>query len=189
MDIILLPVVIQTSPPAYVLKLMKLSLRSAAVVVGSPPLGMITALQARIAKNQQMPDLKNAEYQPLAVVYDGQFDHQAYTALQLPSHLYGNIRNHLMETYPGMAHRAFYASVNEVTAFEAKLPANVDYGFLGYDRGAAVVLTRHETGAEAASGPPPDCYCQNPTTPHAYPGGQKKSGQPCDLCPNKIDCI
>jgi hypothetical protein len=188
MDIILLPVVVQTSSPADVLKVMKQSLRSAAVVVGSPPLGMITALQARKTKNQQKLNLKGAEYQSLAVVYDGQFDYEAYTKLKLPHHLYGKIRNQLMETYPGMSHRAFYATVDEATAFESKLPAGSDYGFLGYDRGAAVVLTRHEAGAVAASGPPPDCYCKNTETPHPYPGGQKRSGQPCDLCASVIDC-
>jgi hypothetical protein len=34
-------------------------------------------------------------------------------------------------------------------------------------------LTLHEQGAAAYKGPPNDCWCANPQTPHDYPAGQK----------------
>jgi CBS domain-containing protein len=187
-DIILLPVVTLDTTPDDALKNMKEARRSAAVVVGSPPLGLITSLSVRRAKNQQLPNLRGGELEPLAVLFDGDFVTQGYTALKLPDTSYVTVREHLLQTYPGMRHRQLYISQEDLPMFDRILPAGLRQGFLGYDRGAAVVITQHETIAAQAAGPPPDCCCANPQTPHEYPAGRKMTGQACDNCQYLVEC-
>ena len=187
MDIILLPLINQKDSPADALKTLRKSLRSVGVLVSSPPLGLVTSKSIRKAKNLGAEDLTNVERQPIALIADGEFE-VAYNTLKLPSHLYGQIRRHLTQTFPGRPHREFLVPAPDLATFENLLPAGYSHGFLGYDRGAAVVITRHETLARDAAGPPPDCACMNPTDPHEYPAGQKKGGAICDVCGAAIDC-
>jgi hypothetical protein len=187
-DIILLPVVTLATTPDAALKIMMEARRSVAVVVGSPPFGLITSLSVRRAKNQKRPNLHGAELEPLALLFDGDFVSQGYAALKLPDAAYVTVREQLLQTFPGMGHRPLYVAPKDLPTFEQVLPAGFGYGFLGYDRGAAVVITRHETLSAEASGPPPDCCCANPQTPHEYPAGRKKTGQACDNCSYMVEC-
>jgi len=187
-DIILLPVLSRTYTPFTALLLMKESRRSAAAVLGSPPQGLITSLEVRKAKNQERTNLQEAALEPLMVLFDGDFIHEGYAALKLPDTAFATVRQHLLQTFPGMAHRQLNISYPEVTAFEQILPPGAAQGFLGYDRGAAVVITSHEGGAQVYNGPPPDCCCLNPQTPHDYPAGGKRTGDPCDNCKYKVEC-
>ena len=188
MDIILLPIVTLDTTPNDALKKMKEARRSAAVVVGSPPLGLIMSLSVRRAKNQQLPDLRGAELEPLAVLFDGDFVTRGYSALKLPDSSYMTVREHLLQTYPGMGHQELHIALQDIPAFDRILPSGLPLGFLGYDRGAAVVITQHETLASQSAGPPPDCCCANPQTPHEYPAGRKTTGQACDNCQYLVEC-
>jgi CBS domain-containing protein len=187
-DIILLPIVTLDTTPDDALKKMKEARRSAAVVVGSPPLGLITSLGVRRAKNQKLPNLRGVELVPLAFLFDGDFATEGYTALKFPDTSYVTVREHLMQTYPGMGHRQLYIAPQDFPVFDRILPVGLLQGFLGYDRGAAVVITQHETIAAQSAGPPPDCCCANPQTPHEYPAGRKKTGQFCDNCQYPVEC-
>lgn len=187
MDIILLPLINQKDSPANALKILRKALRSVGVLVGSPPLGLVISKSIRKAKNLGAEDMTNVERQPIALIADGEFE-VAYNTLKLPPHLYGQIRGHLTQTFPGMPHREFLVPAPDLATFENLLPAGFSHGFLGYDRGAAVVITRHETLAREAAGPPPDCACKNPADPHEYFAGQKKGGDSCDVCGAVIDC-
>jgi CBS domain-containing protein len=187
-DIILLPVVTLDTTPDNALKTMREARRSAAVVVGSAPLGLITSLSVRKAKNQKLPNLRNAEREPLAVLFDGEFISQGYMALNLPDTSYVTVREQLLQTFPGMGHRQLNVAPSDVPTFEQVLPAGVQQAFLGYDRGAAVVITKHETIAAQSAGPPPDCCCTNRQFPHEDTTGRKKTGQLCDQCEYKVEC-
>jgi hypothetical protein len=168
---------------------MRESRRSAAVVVGSPPLGLIDSLSVRKAKNQKLSSLENVELEPLFVLFDGDFLTKGYAALNLPSDdTFFKVQDQLLQTFPGMAHRRLFVSDNALPQFENLIPPGFQQAFLGYDRGAAVVVTRHESDAEAKAGTPLDCCCENPQTPHEYPSGRKKTGQSCDICPYLIEC-
>ena len=188
MDIILLPVLNRATSPDDALTFMKESRRSVAVVVGSPPQGLITSLEVRKAKNQKKTNLENVELQPLSVLFDGDFSADGYAALRLPENTFAMVREHLLQTFPGMAHRQLNVPYKDLTAFEKILPANAMHGFLGYDRGAAVVITRHEGLAAQAGDPPPACCCVNPETPHEYAAGKKRHGDNCDNCKYSVEC-
>jgi hypothetical protein len=188
MDIILLPTLEWTISPTEALTVMKESLRSIAVVVGSSPRGLVTAREVRKAKNRQQPNLKEVELEPLSVLFDGAFTAEGYAILNLPESSFAMVREHLLQTFPGMAHRQLNIAPANLGRFEQILPPGTMHGFLGYDRGAAVVMTRHETLAAQGAGPPPDCWCMNPTTPHEYPAGRKRTGQPCDNCGFSVEC-
>lgn len=187
MDIVLLPVLSRLDKPRDALQVMRESRRSAAVMVDSPPQGLIDSLAVRRASNQNLESLKTAELEPLFVLFDGDFLTEGYAALRLPHDALFTVRNHLLQTFPGMAHRPLSVSFNSLPAFESLLPPAVGQGFLGYDRGAAVVLTQHESKGEAA-GAPLGCCCMNPQTPHEYPAGRKRTGEPCDNCTYSVDC-
>ena len=187
MDIILLPVLSRTIQPFEALMVMKDSRRSVAVVVGSPPPCLITSLDVRKAKNQQRKDLQEVGLEPLFVLFDGDFINEGYATLKLPGTAFPTVRQHLLQTFPGLAHRQLHVSSSDLTVFEQILHGAAQ-GFLGYDRGAAVVMTSHETIAERFSGPPPDCCCLNPDTPHEYPAGWKKAKDPCDNCSYTVEC-
>jgi len=58
MDIILLPVLKRETLPADALKVMKESRRSVAVMVGSPPEGLVTSLEIRKAKNSKQTNFE-----------------------------------------------------------------------------------------------------------------------------------
>ena len=188
MDIILLPVLSRATSPDEALAIMKESRRSGAVVVSSPPQGIITASGARKAKNQNLKDLLNAELEPLPLLFDGDFVSEGFALLNLPHTAFATVRGHLLQTYPGMGHQPIWVAPPDLTAFERIIPAGSELGFLGYDRGAAVVLTLHEQGAAPYKGPPNDCWCTNPQTPHDFPAGQKLTGQTCDICSFAVDC-
>jgi len=188
MDIILLPVLSSDTFPVDALKIMKESRRSVAVVVGSPPKGLITSLEVRKAKNKNQTDLKSVELKPLSVLFDGDFSANGYAKLKLPENSLAKVREHLLQTFPGMAHRQLNVPYIDLTAFENILPPGMMYGFLGYDRGAAVVITRHETLAAEGGAPPAACCCKNPDTPHEYEAGRKKQGEACDNCKYSVEC-
>jgi len=187
-DIILLPVLSRLTPPSTALMVMKESRRSVAAVVGSPPQGLISSLGVRKAKNQKLTSLQNAELEPLLVLFDGDFIPEGYMMLKLPNAAFATVRGHLLQTFPGMGHQPLSVGPQELLAFEQVLPSGAAQAFLGYDRGAAVVMTRHESLAEQAAGPPLDCCCDNPQTPHEYPAGRKKTGQSCDICEGRVEC-
>jgi len=188
MDVILLPVLSRETSPNVALKVMTESRRSVAVVVGSPPLGLIGSLEVRKAKNQHKQSLETADLQPLSVLFDGEFTADGYAVLRLPENSFALVREHLLHTFPGLAHRQLNVPYGDLMSFDQILPPGSMHAFLGYDRGAAVVITRHETLAAQGAGPPPDCCCENPTTPHEYPAGRKKAGQPCDNCSFTVEC-
>ncbi len=188
MDIILLPVVKRTQSPEKALQILKESRRSVAVLVGSPPQGLITSFGVRKAKNQHQASLESVEVEPLTVLFDGDFSTEGYAALNLPQQAFAVVREHLLQTYPGMAHRRLYVPSEQLPPFEQLLPGGAVHGFLGYDRGAAVVMTRWESVAQKGAEPTPDCCCENPATPHEYPACQKKTGEPCEFCGYSMEC-
>lgn len=193
MDIILLPVVSRDEPPARALRAMKEGRRSLAAVADPipgpvPVAGLITSLEVRKAKNSQQPDLKQAELMPVNVLYAGDFASAGYDRLKLPSNSFGNVYAHLLRTFPGMAHEELAVQSEDLPAFAKALPSNWPHGFLGFDRGAAVVMTSHETLAAQAGTPPADCCCMNPTTPHEYAAGLKRGGEFCENCGFSIEC-
>src|SRR5688572_931879 len=141
MDIILLPVLNRATSPSAALKLLKDSRRSMAVMVDSPPQGLISVLEIRRAKNRNTPSLEGADLEPIAIVRDAEFDANAFVALQFPDSVFAVVREQLIQTYPGMAHRQMKMNPADETFFERLLPPGLMHGFVGYDRGAAVVLT------------------------------------------------
>jgi hypothetical protein len=187
MDIVLLPVLSRLTQPSLALQIMRDSRRSAAVLVNSPPQGMISSFAVRKAKNENLPSLETAPFEPLAVLFDGDFLTEGYAALKLPADAFFTVQSHLLQTFPGSAHRQLIVSPDALPAFESLLSSAGPQGFLGWDRGAAVVLTQHESQGEQA-GAPLGCCCTNPAFPHEYPAGRKKTGQACDNCSYSIDC-
>jgi hypothetical protein len=187
MDIVLLPVLSRRTQPSLALQIMRDSRRSAAVLVDSPPQGLISSFAVRMAKNEKLTSLETAPVEPLVVLFDGDFLTEGYAALKLPADAYFAVQSHLLQTFPGSAHRRLSVSSNALPAFEALLTSAGPQAFLGWDRGAAVVLTQHESQGEQA-GAPLGCCCLNPNQPHEYPAGRKKTGQPCDNCSYSIDC-
>ena len=188
MDIILLPVVNCSKSPSEALKAMKEARRSAAVVVASPPQGLITSLEVRRLINSGKETLKDAVLQPLLVVFDGEFDAAVYLSLNLPESLLGRLQQHLLQTFPGLGHREFRLPVADAPSFERLMPGIPEQALIGFDRGAAVVLTRYESVAARSAGPPPDCCCINPATPHEYPASSRNGGKPCSICGQLVEC-
>lgn len=190
MDIILLPVVNRATQPTVALRIMKESRRSVAAVgaPAAPIEGLINSVEVRKAKNGQMPDLSQASLMPVAVLHDGDFAAEGYDRLKLPTTSVGKVREHLLQTFLGAAHRELTVRYEDLPSFQGVLPPTASYALLGFDRGAAVVMTLHEGYAAQAGTPPADCCCRNPVTPHEYPAGRKKDGGTCDLCTYTVEC-
>jgi hypothetical protein len=108
--------------------------------------------------------------------------------LKLPETSLAQVRAHLLETFPGMPHRQLIVQSTDYPKFQQLIPAGATHAFLGYDRGAAVVITAQETIARKGAGPPLDCGCTNPQGTHEYRAGVKKPGEPCDNCAFSVEC-
>jgi CBS domain-containing protein len=118
MDIILLPVLNRATSPDQALKVMKESRRSVTVVVGSSPQGLLTSLEVRRAKNQKQPNLQETKLEAPSIVFEGDFTTTSYIELGLPENLFPMVQQHLMQTFPGMAHRQLNVPAVDLPKFE-----------------------------------------------------------------------
>ena len=183
MDIMSLLLTRLTSPKEA---LSKLKARAAACCRRRvPPQGVVGSLVLRRAKNEHRKVLHALRADSCSTT---EFLPHGYAKLKLPETSLLQVREHLLQTFPGMPHKQLIVQGADTSKFQQLLPPNATRAFLGYDRGAAVVITVQELVARQDAGPPPDCGCENPVTPHEYRAGIKRTGDVCDNCAYVVDC-
>src|SRR5262245_14067519 len=133
MDIMSLPVLTRSTSPKDALSKLKKSRRSLAVVVGSPAQGVVGSLALRRAKNDHQESLKDIPLENLPVIFDGEFLPHGYAKLKLPETSLTKVREHLLQTFPGMPHKQLIVHGSDYSKFQQLLPPNATRALLGYD--------------------------------------------------------
>jgi hypothetical protein len=189
MDIVSLPVLDSDVSPRDALGALVSAKRSAALMKVGPVLRVVTSTTIRKAINQGTPTISVTECEEVPQLFIGSFEN-GYTMLGLPAQAFNTVRNHLYQTFPGQSHSRIDVEESLRPSFEkvlATLPSG--YALIGYDRGAAVLLSRHETAMEQYVGPPKGCCCRNPDYPHEYDSGTVAPGSNCERCVPRVYAV
>jgi hypothetical protein len=181
-DIVSLPVLDANVSPGDALGALVSAKRSAALMRVGSTWRMVTSTAIRKALNHGAATIPATDCEEVPPLFTGSFEN-GYTKLQLPGQAFNTVRDHLYQTFPGQPHRRIDVEASLRPLFEmvlAALPSG--YALIGNDRGAAVLLSRHETALEEYVGPPKGCCCRNPDYPHEYDSGTVKPGSICGRC-------
>jgi len=184
MDIVSLPVLDSQVSPRVCLNALVSAKRSAAVIKVGPVLRFVTSTTIRKAINRDEPVLPLAECEEVTQLHSGSFA-TSFAILGLPAQAFNTVRDHLYVTFPGQVHTRIDLDESLRLKFEEAV-ATSGFALMCYDRGCAVLLSRHESTLESHAGPPKGCCCGNPDYPHEYASGTVTPGSNCARCKPKV---